>query len=273
MSDFVAGMTALEDEGAALSVSFCHGFELGDTPDLGSRMLVYTDGDPEAAQSLADRLADEIWDLRNDTWIETMNEAEAVAAALAAPRGPVVIADVADNPGAGVGADSTYLLSALIDAGATGSVLGLLYDPMAVAICVGAGEGAALHLRIGGKFSPRSGPPIDLEVTVRAVVDDLQQTTVAGQRMSCGRAALVETEGGIRIAMIDRRMQTFHPDAFAGLGLDVKDLDIVVVKSTQHFHAGFAPVALDILYCQSSTAIRFGGRRTLSNTVTVTIGP
>ncbi|MEC7259766.1 MAG: MlrC C-terminal domain-containing protein, partial [Pseudomonadota bacterium] len=176
-----------------------------------------------------------------------------------AAGGRGVMAVGPDTPGRGAGADSTYLLAELIRAGASGAVVGLLYDPMAVETCIGAGEGATLTQRIGGKFSPRSGPPLDLEVTVVKVLDDLRQTTVAGQTMSCGRAVLVETTGGIRIALIDTRVQTFHPDAFARLGLDLSTAPIVVVKSTQHFHAGFAPVAADILYARSATAVRFEG--------------
>ncbi|WP_273282221.1 M81 family metallopeptidase [Pseudooceanicola atlanticus] len=259
MSDFVARMSALEQDGTALSVSFCHGFALGDLPELGSRMLVYGDGDGAAAQDLADTLAREIWDMRDQTRTRMMTEAEAVKAALAVGNGPVVIADVADNPGVGAGADSTYLLSALIDAQVKGAVVGLMYDPMAVATAAGAGEGAELTLRIGGKFSPRSGPPLDLDVQVLRVVDDLAQTTVAGQTMSCGQVVLVETTGGIRIALADRRVQTFHPDAFTGLGVDLDEAPVIVVKSTQHFHAGFAPVAAEILYARSPTAVQFEG--------------
>src|SRR5690606_33087230 len=88
---------------------------------------------------------------------------------------------------------------------------------------------------------------------------NLQQTTVAGQRMTCGCAVLVETVGRIRIAMSDRRIQTFSPDAFEGLGIDLNKAPIVVVKSTQHFHAGFAPVAAEILYARSPTAVQFEG--------------
>lgn len=259
MTGFVARMKTLEAEGTALSVSFCHGFALGDMPDLGARMLVYTDADPKAAGALAEQLAQEIWEMRHQTRTGMMTGAEAVAAALAAPKGPVVIADVADNPGTGAGADSTYMLSALIEAGAKGALVGLMYDPMAVETCIGAGEGAVLTQRIGGKFSPRSGSPLDLEIRVLKVVQDLRQTTVAGQTMRCGRAVLVETTHGIRIALNDLRTQTFHPDAFAALGVDLAGTPVVVVKSTQHFHAGFAPVAADILYARTPTAVQFEG--------------
>jgi microcystin degradation protein MlrC len=40
------------------------------------------------------------------------------------------------------------------------------------------------------------------------------------------------------------------------LGLDLGALKLVVVKSTQHFHAGFAPIAKAILYAVTPGAMR-----------------
>jgi microcystin degradation protein MlrC len=39
------------------------------------------------------------------------------------------------------------------------------------------------------------------------------------------------------------------------LGLDVAQRKLVVVKSTQHFHAGFAPIAKAILYATPPGAL------------------
>ena len=39
-----------------------------------------------------------------------------------------------------------------------------------------------------------------------------------------------------------------RPDAFTQLGLDLAAKKLVVVKSTQHFYAGFAPIAAAIYY-------------------------
>jgi microcystin degradation protein MlrC len=39
------------------------------------------------------------------------------------------------------------------------------------------------------------------------------------------------------------------------LGLDPASLKILVVKSMQHFHAGFAPIARDVLYASSPGAL------------------
>jgi microcystin degradation protein MlrC len=260
MNDFVREMKAAEQRDGILSVSFCHAFALGDVPGLGSRMLVYADGDVAAAQALADEMARRIWSIREQTRTRWLGAADGVAQALArsGPK-PVVIADVSDNPGIGAGADHTELLAELIRQRARGALIGLLYDPMAVQLCLGVEEGAALHLRVGGKFGPRSGTPLDLRVRVQRIARDQQQTTVAGQRMPVGNLVLLETEEGVRIVLNDVRTQTFHPDAFTGVGIHCADCPLIVLKSTQHFHAGFAPLAGEILYVRSSGAVPFEG--------------
>ena len=42
-----------------------------------------------------------------------------------------------------------------------------------------------------------------------------------------------------------------HPDVFTQLGLDPASKRLVVVKSTQHFYAGFEPLATEVLYVSS----------------------
>jgi microcystin degradation protein MlrC len=39
-----------------------------------------------------------------------------------------------------------------------------------------------------------------------------------------------------------------HTDLFTQLGVDLKARSIVVVKSSQHFHAAFAPIASQVIY-------------------------
>lgn len=259
MAQFVEGMRAREADGSAVaSVSFCHGFALADIPDLGSRMLVYTHADPVLASDEARAFAQQLWDMRNETRRVTCDEVEAVDRAIRAGRGPVVIADTADNPGAGAGGDSTHLLREVLRHGITGAVSGLHYDPMAVAICKAAGIGGRVHLRIGGKLGPLSGAPLDIEVVVHALADDHSQASVGGQRSRLGAAAWVEGEG-IHIVLCERRTQTLHPDAFTGLGLTLADKPVICVKSIQHFHAGFAPLAAEIIYARTAAAVRFEG--------------
>jgi len=257
MNNFVDRMRAREADGSGVaSVSFCHGFSLADIPETGSRVLVYAHDDPDLARSEADDFARQIWEMREHTRRVTCDEEEGLTRALAVGRGPVVIADTADNPGAGAGGDSTFLLREILRRGVTGVASGLHYDPMAVSICRNAGVGARLHLRIGGKLGPLSGPPLDLEVVVRALADEHSQASVGGQRTRLGAAAWIEAEG-VHIVLCERRSQALNPDAFTGLGMTLTDKTLICVKSIQHFHAGFAPIAAAIIYVRTSAAIRF----------------
>lgn len=251
---FVDRMQALEGHDGILSVSFGHGFPWGDVEEVGAKMLVIADGDMAKAQALARRLGRELWAMRGETVTHHDTVDEAIDHGLAGGGGPVVLADVADNAGGGAPSDNTAILRRLVDRGVTGAVIGLFWDPQAVQFCLEAGVGAHFLLRIGGKCGPASGDPVDLMVTVRAAVEEHTQTGLSGGRLSVGPSAWVSADG-IDVVLISKRHQTFAPDAFTGLGLTLADKRIVVVKSTQHFHAAFAPVARTIRYVAAPGAI------------------
>ena len=80
------------------------------------------------------------------------------------------------------------------------------------------------------------------------------QTGLSGGISAMGTTVWVEANG-IDIVLNTTRTQVFHPDGFTGLGLDVAKRKIIVVKSTQHFYAGFAPVAADTRYVATRGAI------------------
>jgi microcystin degradation protein MlrC len=180
----------------------------------------------------------------------------AIDRTLAAAAGdkPLVFADVADNAGGGAPADNTAILRRLVDRGVRDAVIGIFWDPLAVQFCIEAGEGATFDLRIGGKCGAASGDPVDLRVTVRAVKHDHSQAGLSGGRAQCGPSAWVHADG-IDIALVSIRQQTFSPDAFEGLGIALAGKKLVVVKSTQHFYAAFAPVAREIRYIAAPGAI------------------
>ena len=239
-------MAAREGRGGILSVSFCHGFPWADVPDVGAKVLAVADRDPSRAERAAAELAREIWELRDEAEVPKLSVTDAVAIALAPPRGLTVLADVSDNAGAGAASDSTVPLSALLDAGARHVLLGCVWDPAAVRLCTEAGEGATLKLRVGGKTGPGSGAPLDVEARVLRVRRDAGQTS-AGGRQPMGDAVLLAV-GGLHVAVNAVRTQTFHPDAFEQFGVALRDYAAVVVKSAQHFAAGFGPASDRILH-------------------------
>jgi microcystin degradation protein MlrC len=255
MRSFVQEMEAAEREPGVLSVSLGHGFPWGDVPEAGAKLWVVTDNDPALARSVAGRLGARLWDLREQIGPDVIN-IDAALDALRPGDGPVVLADIADNPGGGAAGDSTFILRRLIERGVGNAVVGALWDLGAIHICKGAGVGAQLALRIGGKCGPASGAPVDLRVTVRAIVENHSQRAL-GTRERLGDCVWVEAEGGLHIVLASVRTQTYGTDAFTGMGITLHDKDVVAVKSTQHFHAEFAPIARQVLYVSTPGAMNF----------------
>src|SRR5690606_2796998 len=160
------------------------------------------------------------------------------------PSGPVVLADVSDNPGGGAPGDSTVLLDLVLASGVDACV-GPLWDPATVAASHAVGLGGKFKARLGGKAGPGSGMPLDLDVEVVGLANEASQAW-AGTRMSLGSACALRV-GAVDIVVASIRDQAYSPELFHGVGLDPSGFRLVVVKSAQHFVAGFAPMARAIV--------------------------
>ena len=251
---FVDKVMALEGKDGILSISIAHGFAWGDVPDMGTKVLVYSDGDVAKGAALARQLADDLIGLREALNVPYPGIDAALDEALAFDGGPVVLADGADNPGGGAAGDSTFILKRLRERGVTNACLGPLWDPIAVRIAFEAGVGARLNLRIGGKIGPLSGDPLDLPVKVLALQGDMFMTGLSNTPTALGDCALVEA-GGVQIVLISIRNQAMGTDLFTNLGVDLAAKKIVVVKSSQHFYASFSNVAQKVIYVGAPGAV------------------
>ena len=261
MRSFIERMRSLEGHDGILSVSLAHGFPWGDVPDVGTRLLVVSDGRPEAAAALAKQLGSELVALYPRLQPRYWSVEAAIAyGASHATHGPVVLADVADNAGGGAPNDSTFLLRAILAQGNVSAAVGCIWDPVATATALPAGIGANLSLRIGGKMGPMSGDPLDLEVTVTGVAPGAVQSFGGGgagrATVRMGDAVALRVRGtAVDIVVNTIRTQTFSPDVFTVVGIDPQERQILVVKSMQHFYAAFAPIAAEILYVAAPGAL------------------
>lgn len=246
MRGFVDSLFAEEKRDGILSISLAHGFPASDFEDVGAGVLVVADGDVGLAEATAQRIAEEFFALREAIVAPGLGVGDALAEALAIGGGPVVIADASDNPGGGAAGDSTHFLRAMIDAGVADAAIGHLWDPAAYDLIERAGVGASIPLRIGGKSGPLAGDPVDAVVEVLCIRGDLKQL-MFDEPVSLGPAASVRVDG-IEIVITRVRNQTFGPQTFIDLGIDIPAKRLVVVKSAQHFHTQFAPLAAGIVY-------------------------
>jgi microcystin degradation protein MlrC len=244
---FVEKMKKREGRDGVLSVSFGHGFMQGDVPEQGTRVLVITDNAKARGDALAKELGAEIREKRGTWYPEYLSYDDAITAAYAEPKGPVVVADPSDNAGGGAASDNTNIIRRLLERGLTDAAVGPVWDPVAVQFCHAVGIGATFPLRFGGKTAPTSGLPIDAEVTVIGLAKDAMQS-FGSAKTKIGDVAGVRI-GGVEVSLISHRTQALGTEIFSAAGIDLSTKRYVGVKSTNHFHAAYAPIATTVLYC------------------------
>ena len=267
MQGFVARMKTLEMQPGIVSVSLAHGFPWGDTPEVGMRVLVVTDDDEALAAATARELGEWLWAQRREIlapFIPLDAAIDRVVQASTDPQHrPFVLADMADNTGVGAGGDSTFVLARLIEREIGGFAISPLWDPVAVQLAFDAGIGACLSIRIGGKLGPASGDPVDAVVTVMGLAESATQA-FGGSTARLGDmawlridargpaheidASPIDDKHAIDVLVNSVRVQAFDPSCYSAAGLDPARPRALFVKSTQHFHAGFAPIAREVVY-------------------------
>ncbi|MFK7856371.1 MAG: M81 family metallopeptidase [Granulosicoccus sp.] len=246
MRSFVDRIKAIERQDDVLSISIIHGFMAGDVPDLGTKVLVITNSNCAKGSELAKSLGQELFSYRGKTRPTFLSPQDAVSLAHSAKDGPVVLADVWDNPGGGVAGDSTVILNELFAQRFSNAALASIWDPIAVRTCFSAGIDAQLTLRFGGKMSDNGGEPIDAQVRVRNLVRGATQSF--GQSVvPLGDCAWIEVNG-VDVILNSVRSQVFDPDLFYNLGIDPTLKSLLVVKSTNHFYAAFSAIAKSVVY-------------------------
>ncbi|SDG38174.1 Microcystin degradation protein MlrC, contains DUF1485 domain [Sulfitobacter delicatus] len=245
-------VASCETEGA-LSASLFTGFPAADIPDCGPVAVAYA-----TSQVAADAAADKIAAayeaaapkfLKHQTYAPDAAVAEAMARAAGPGSGPVVIADTQDNPGAGGVSATTGMLRALVGIGVTNAAIGLIVDPVAAQAAHSAGAGAEITVALGGHASVPGDLPFETTATVAHVSDGKLHATgpyYGGTELDLGPSACLRI-GGVSVVVTSRIAQMADREMFRFAGVTPEDMDVLVVKSSTHFRADFAPIARDIL--------------------------
>lgn len=254
MRGFVDHLRAIEKLDGVLDVSFVHGFPFGDTPHTGAKLLVYADGDTAKAANVAAGLHQRLWAIRQEAMLSLSTLEEALSAMCSEGARPLVIADFADNPGGGAPSDNVAFVRAVVEHGISDVVIGLICDPEAVRLCHEVGLGGRIDLRIGGKTGRASGLPIDLDIEVMGLARNAHLADDGDTGYPLGDTAWVRHEG-VDIALSSCRMQLLHPSGLTHLGIDPLAYSTIIVKSSNHFAAGFGPIAGRIMHVNGEGAL------------------
>ena len=220
-----------EYPGTYVSVAF--GFAYADVPDVGATVIVVTNNDRGLAERIADDMSDFIWRLRHVFAGKKLPKTEeGVAMAIAAARQgktPVVVADHSDRTGG-----STHILAELIRQGARNFCIATLRDEKALAeIKASYRVGDALSIAVGGWTDQYAGKPVPIQGRVE-FLGPIRGETVA----------VILFGDNNRIILTPQLVQVTDPRVFDALGLDVRAIDIIILKSRVHFRRGFADTGL-----------------------------
>lgn len=245
MSTVLSRMREAERAPGVLSVSFIHGFPWGDTAETGSKVLAYADGDGWRARAVATEVGLNIYGQRHALLPRLASIDEALERA-SQIDGCIVLADAADNPGGGAPGDNVSLLAAILERRLAHVALGCVWDPRITGVAAKAGVGATLEIELGGKWGDTSGFPLRARAYVKCVRQEHDQASLAGSRSRLGLSVWLDIHG-VDVVVTSVRTQTFAPDAFTGLGIDLAAKRIVAVKSSQHFEAHFSSIASAII--------------------------
>ncbi len=242
---------AAEESGEVLLATVFGTFPLADIEHVGISAVVV--GARDRAERLTLDLMREAWDRRADFLFEIEPMADSIARAAAMESGPVLLVDHGDNTGSGGNQDVMAALRECLRQGLTDMAAGPFTDPQAVAEMIAAGVGAEVEIEIGGKTDMPAmgltGEPLRLRGRVRRITDGVFTVTgpmFTGVRLSIGRTAVLDT-GAAEIVVSEDRYEPFDTGCFTHCGIDPARKRFVLIKSRQHFRAGFEPIARDIV--------------------------
>jgi microcystin degradation protein MlrC len=249
-------MLLAETEPDVLDVSWFHGFPYTDIAQVGSSVVVTAQG-PDAsvqARKTARQLARRLWEVRESFRPRSLSAEEAVALATADAAGtletpgPVVINETSDNCGAGAPGDGTHLLRAMLAAKLENACFGFIVDAQAAAAAHAAGVGATIEVALGAHCDTLHGEPLPVRGYVKALHDGRirMQAMFKGAPLHLGPMARLQVDG-LDIIVASRRSQTFDPEPFLAVGIDVRRYRVVALKSSNHFRAGFQDLAGTII--------------------------
>jgi microcystin degradation protein MlrC len=246
---------AYEAMPGALAVSINAGFGNADTPETGPTILVTHTGDAGPHRVFAETIAEDFWERRHEVLNTFLTPDEAASEALAhSGTAPLIIADYADNPGAGSYGDAPGLLAALLQADVADACFGPMVDAEAAAHLHLCSIGETVTLALGGKTDPRfGGGPIVVSGKVLLVSDGRYTgdgPMMGGLPGDWGPTAVLRVRG-VDILVVSKPGQMLDLQQFRTFGIDPAAHRVVALKSQQHFRAAFEPIAARVIVCDS----------------------
>jgi microcystin degradation protein MlrC len=250
---FRARLQALETHPSILSAGLATVQPWLDIPELGSSVLVVTDGDEHLAKSECAHLAGEVWQRRRDYLPELASVEAAVREAYDNPDGLFVLSDSADSTTSGAPGDSNWVLQELLKYDWPRPALVTLVDPELVAQAQRFGVGAELTAPLGGKRDQRFSRPITVTTQLAGRFDArfvMSGHLARNMPIDMGPSAVLR-KGNVHIVVTSRTGPHFAPQLFQAAGIDPFAASVLIAKSPCGFRAAYEARAKKIMVVQA----------------------
>lgn len=250
---------------ALAEVGVIAGFSFADVPEAGVGFTIaFPRDDDEArrrAETVLQKLCRETWEHRAEGNIVGIPLAEAMAKAkqhadAGAPGGPLIMAEPADNIGAGAPGDRTGLLKALLETGIPRAAT-TINDPDAAALASGLAPGESRSITLGGKTGGIGGEPLTVMASLlccsdgRFTLEDRSShlASMGGEKVEMGPCALLrctglDGTGDVTVLVTSRKTPPFDLGQWRSVGIDpARDFSVIAVKAAVAHRRAYDPIA------------------------------
>ncbi len=236
---------------ALREATFYHGFPYADFEQAGVSVVTVAENQADA-DAAAKQIAEYAWSRRQEFATSVYTAQQAVELAASAET-PVVINESSDNPGGGTPGDGTHLLREMLRRNLPRSAA-IIRDPEVVQQAIAAGVGATIDCALGGKTDSFHGEPLELRGAYVKCISDGKYINKnpmgAGGVRNFGPTVRLEV-GNVSIVVGTNRQQTLDDGPFAVVGIDWREMNLLALKSAQHFKGWWTGRAKTIIPCDS----------------------
>ncbi len=241
LKELVDYAKSLVSDGKLIDYTMYHMQPWMDIQEAGACVVTIAK-DAESAVKYATELASRFFDYGRTHYIENENLDAVLDLTLTKQPGElIVISDAADNVSGGATGDSVNVLKRILERKMDIRVACIVADPEAPYVAEKLGVGAEADFTLGGKYDPARYESITVHARVEKLCDPIV-TEIAGPakgiKADFGKAAILRVRN-IDIVVAKYYQFNYSPASFVGFGLNPKDYDVVVVKSSLAYREPF----------------------------------
>lgn len=243
----------LEDEyPCILAANVIGGFSYSDVAEAGVAFVIsFQQGCERIADHACSKLAEMAWRLREQGLVTYKPIRKLLKEILPVHNGPIIIAEPADNIGAGAPGDATDILKALIEFDVP-KCAAIMADARAVRALARTAIGQTTRITLGGRGSNLCAGPINLDVRLLARSDgrftladpNSHLAAIGGRDIRMGPSVLV-SHRGLTLMINSKKTPPWDLGQWTSLGVDPRSFDLIVVKAAVAHRQAYDQIAAE----------------------------